>query len=115
MRQAIITKYLGPTNNRGSRIKATCAAKSVTVGYKSELSSSENHRQAAQKLADSLNWGNYSLGGSLPDGRYCFIQNTAATLADACLEWASESRNHGGNPYCYKFVKLAEEVKGNES
>ena len=26
MRQAIVTKYLGPTNTRGSRVKATAAA-----------------------------------------------------------------------------------------
>lgn len=31
MKQAIVTKFLGPTNYRGSRVKATCQAGSVTI------------------------------------------------------------------------------------
>lgn len=31
MRQAISTKYIGPTNYRSARVKASCEAGSVTV------------------------------------------------------------------------------------
>lgn len=31
--QAITSKYLGPTNTKGSRIKAECTAGSITMGY----------------------------------------------------------------------------------
>ena len=49
--QAIITKYLPATNTRGSRIKATAYAGSVTVAWDHSLSShADNYRQAAMAL-----------------------------------------------------------------
>jgi hypothetical protein len=54
---AIQTKFLGPTNFRGSRIKATAMdnfsdgrAISVTIGYDHALNGDANHRVAAEKL-----------------------------------------------------------------
>jgi len=54
---AIQTKFLGPTNFRGARIKATAMdsyrderVMSVTVGYDHALNGDENHRVAAEKL-----------------------------------------------------------------
>ena len=32
-RQAIVTKYLGPTKSRGSRVKATASAGSITLAW----------------------------------------------------------------------------------
>lgn len=49
--QAIETRYLGPTNTKGSRIKATAWAGSVTLPYNSELNVDQNHRAAAMALA----------------------------------------------------------------
>jgi hypothetical protein len=58
MRQSIITKYMGPTNFRGSRIKATSTGgHSKTVSYQYELSADDNHRRAARELILLLNWG----------------------------------------------------------
>lgn len=70
MIQAISTKYLGPTNNRGSRIKATCAAKSIVVSYKSELSLPQNYENAARSLMQSLGWDKTSdiVSGYTKDG-----------------------------------------------
>ncbi|NBV78014.1 hypothetical protein EBR66_07650 [bacterium] len=48
--QAIVTKYLGATNSRGSRIKATCEAGSATVAYDYGLSDYERHKQACDAL-----------------------------------------------------------------
>jgi hypothetical protein len=54
---AIQTKFLGPTNFRGSRIKATAMDSysdervlSVTIGYDHALNGDANHRVAAEKL-----------------------------------------------------------------
>lgn len=78
--QAIQTKYIGPTNTRGSRIKAWCDAGSVTIGYPHELSGQAVYRAAAEALADKLGWNtpHYAklLGGALPNnGGYCFVFN----------------------------------------
>ena len=78
--QAIQTKYLCPTNKRGARIKATCAAGSIIIDYPHELSGQACHRKAAEALVSKLDWlhPNYGglLGGCLPNGDYCFVFNS---------------------------------------
>ena len=54
--QAITTKFLGPTNARGSRIKASAYAGSITIGYAHELNNEENHRAAAVALCEKFGW-----------------------------------------------------------
>ncbi len=54
--QAIVTKYLGPTNTRGSRIVARCDAGSVSFPYPHELSGEECHAAAALALCRKLGW-----------------------------------------------------------
>jgi hypothetical protein len=54
--QCIKTKYLGPTNNLGARIKASCDAKSKLFAWDYGLGIEENHLQAAEMLRDSLGW-----------------------------------------------------------
>lgn len=78
--QAIQTKYLGPTNTRGSRIKATCAAGSLTIPYPHELDQGQSaHRKAAEALAAKLGWLNHGvlLGGQLPDHSHVFVFDNA--------------------------------------
>lgn len=79
--QAIQTRYLSPTNSRGARIKATCAAGSITISYPYELSGQAVHRKAAEALVNKLGWNDphYGglLGGCLPNGDYCFVFNSA--------------------------------------
>lgn len=72
--QAIETRYLGPTNHRGARIKATTASGiSKTVPYDHALSGMACHWEAARALAESLGWsaGEY-VGGGTKSG-YVFI------------------------------------------
>lgn len=66
-RQAITTKFLGPTNSRGSRIKATAAAGSVTVSYDHALNTDDNHSAAAKALAAKYGWAGDWIGGGMPD------------------------------------------------
>jgi hypothetical protein len=49
--QAIETKYLGPTNTKGSRVKAKSPAGSVTISWDYGLNTRDNHRAAAEALA----------------------------------------------------------------
>lgn len=52
---AIITKYLGPTDTKGSRIKATLPDnRSVTVSYNPAVDSLDNHEEAAWTCADKF-------------------------------------------------------------
>lgn len=78
--QAIQTRYLCPTNSRGARIKATCAAGSITISYPHELSGQAVYRKAAEALVSKLGWNDphYGglLGGCLPNGDYCFVFNS---------------------------------------
>jgi len=78
MPQTIITRYLGPTNHRGSRIKATAWRASVTVPYPHELNSDRAHRAAAEalcaKLAEGEGVWNITAGADLPAGNgYAFV------------------------------------------
>ena len=72
MRQAIVTKYIGPTNHRGARIKATAFAGSATIPFDYELGIPAAHEAAARALADKFGWVGDMVGGSTLDG-YCFV------------------------------------------
>ena len=75
--QAIVTKYLGPTNTRGARIKATAQAGATYLSWDYALDTSANHRAAAIALANKFKWldhSDLSEGGSLPAGNgECFV------------------------------------------
>ncbi len=58
--QAIQTKYLGPTNFRGSRVKAMAQSGSVTVGWNDAYDTDDNHRNAALTLAKRLGWDHWT-------------------------------------------------------
>jgi hypothetical protein len=71
--QAIVTKFLGPTNSRGSRIKATASAASITVSYDHRLNPEQNHDAACRALVAKLGWNTEYYGlawsrGELPGG-----------------------------------------------
>lgn len=64
--QAIQTRYIGPTNTRGSRVKATAEAGSVTLSWDNALNATDNHRVAAETLARKYGWPTSMIGGALP-------------------------------------------------
>jgi len=71
--QAITTRYFGPTNVRGSRVKATCQAGSVTLHWDDALNADDNHLAAARALAAKFKWTGKWHAGGLPDGSYAFV------------------------------------------
>ncbi len=92
--QAIVTKYIGATNTRGSRIKAICARGSITISYPHGADATESHVIAAQELCNKFIaedvkeygseqgtfWGLPRLVGSMPDGNCCHVFVTKNTL-----------------------------------
>ena len=69
--QAIKTRYCGPTDTKGSRIRASCDGGSLYVSYDHALDPEENHCAAVKALCDKLCWDAARFfGGSLDSGRY---------------------------------------------
>jgi hypothetical protein len=74
MYQAIITKYIGPSNVRGSRVKAIASAGSITLHWNSALNPEQNHTAAARALALKFGWVAEYRGGGMPDDSgYAFV------------------------------------------
>jgi hypothetical protein len=71
--KAIITKYIGPTDTKGSRIKASDEdGHSITISYPHELSGEAVHRKAAEALCQKMNWKGTMVSGSLRNA-YVFV------------------------------------------
>jgi len=77
MSRAIITKYLGSTESRGSRIKATIVdyPQSLTIPWNYGEDAWANHLLAAKALAQETGWGGAWLGGTLGDGRWAWVRS----------------------------------------
>lgn len=71
--QAILSRYHGPGNVRGSRITAQCQAKRITVEYDDALNLDDNHRAAATKLILALGWHGHWCQGTIPSGDYVAV------------------------------------------
>jgi len=72
--QTITTKYLGATNYRGSRIKATTSSGiSNTVSWDYEKSTIKNHERAIHELNLKLSWDGELVGGSPDDSGDSYI------------------------------------------
>jgi len=52
--QAIVTRYVSPTNTRGSRMKAECNRGSITIPFPQECSYEMANVAAAQALCDKF-------------------------------------------------------------
>jgi len=66
--QTITTKYLGPTNTKGSRIKASCEGGSITVSLDYGVEIEQDYMKAAKALKDKMNWSGEMIGGHTKDG-----------------------------------------------
>lgn len=72
--KTITTKYLGATNYRGSRIKATTSSGiSKIVSYDYALNSTPNHENAVHELNKKLGWSGEMIQGSPNDSGDSFI------------------------------------------
>ena len=74
--KAIETKYLGPTNFRGSRIKVTDGDNSMILGMNDALDVDDNHDQAALAFFNDLGWhGKLIRGGTKRGYVYVFAHD----------------------------------------
>lgn len=73
--QAIQVRYLGATNTKGARIKATCEGGSLTESRDYSLDSTEQAERLAYELAnEKLNWNVKKLvGGTFNNVDYFVI------------------------------------------
>ena len=74
MNEAIVTKYRGATDSRGSRIVAkACGGLRVSIPYPYNLSGEAVHEAAALALMSKAGWTGKLIAGYMPDGGYVFI------------------------------------------
>lgn len=79
--KAILTRYKGPTNARGSRIIATAeGGHRLTVPY--DYGASNPHEVAARALCERLGWTGTLVSGGLPNGDtvWCFTHGETITV-----------------------------------
>lgn len=75
----IRTRYIGPTDTKGARIRATDGVRQVTIPYPYELDTEDAHAEAAAKLLDILHEHEeerveYAVARSTKDDGYCFYR-----------------------------------------
>ena len=66
MRQAIVTKYIGAGERRGSRIKAVAAAGVLFMPFDDGMDVEDNHVAAAKALALKYGWKGRFIAGGMP-------------------------------------------------
>ncbi len=76
--QAILTRYHGATNTKGSRLSASAAAGRIYMPYDHAHDGEANHKLAARVLMSKLGWTfgrGYTdiIGGCLPSGDYAWV------------------------------------------
>ena len=76
---SIATKFLGPTNSRGARIKATTGSgRSLTIPYDYELGD-KSHSKAALELARKFGWSGSLIEGHTEHGNV-YVFSTGETF-----------------------------------
>jgi hypothetical protein len=81
--KAIRTKYIGPSNVKGSRLSATTGERGqrLIMSWPSELNSGEAHARGARALADKMGWKTELIGGGFPDGTMVWVFKTSPDIA----------------------------------
>ncbi len=67
---AIVTKFLGATNYKPSRVKATANGNTTTVGFHVGLNEDmfDPYRRAAEALCKKMDWKGDLIGGAVDNG-----------------------------------------------
>jgi hypothetical protein len=74
MNEAIVTKYHGATDTRGSRVTATaCGGLKVSIPYPHDLNGEAVHMAAAAALMAKAGGKGKLVAGLMPTGGYVFI------------------------------------------
>lgn len=77
--KAIITKYHGPTDRRGSRVSATDTDRNrITIPYDDELRHDDAYAAAAIALCKKMGWKGKLIGGGTKTGMVFVFANSDA-------------------------------------
>jgi hypothetical protein len=77
--KAIVTKYHGPSNTKGSRISASDGdGNRITIGYHDADNTDLNHARAALALCEKMGWDKperkqHIVGGWIKGGEYAWV------------------------------------------
>lgn len=81
MAKSIFTKYIGPTDHRGSRVKAADRdGNSIIISYDVSVSSDEAHDKAFLALINKMGWHGEYVAGYLGKGRVYVDTTTSSTF-----------------------------------
>jgi hypothetical protein len=98
--KAIVTRYHGATNTRGSRITATDEdGNRITISYPYELSGEAVHRAAADALCAKMYWSGRLTGASFKRG-YVFVFTVTTDAVIRLMAALTRGGKFRGNPYC---------------
>lgn len=87
MAKAIVTKYIGPTNHRGARIRVKAEGlPSMLVSWDDALYIDANHTAAAKQFALKHEWSGQWCGGGMPDQTgNCYVRLPTFFDGDNCF------------------------------
>ena len=101
MRQAISTRYIGPTNTQGSRVKAIARKRegnlseiSLADNWDQSASVEENHARVAKLLAARMDWAGLWIGGGSPENSGFVFVNIGDTVSPGVMLWHKEDRDY---------------------
>lgn len=105
--RSIFTKYIPPTNVRGSRYKAWDSDNhfKVTLSADDALSSQENHARVAQALKDKAGWKGRMICGDTNVGIVCIFEENGYKLNPISEKTAHKLRKTAPGT----FAKLTDE------
>jgi hypothetical protein len=118
----IVTRYLGPTNHHGSRIKATHKhdskiTKQVTINWDSSLESQANHQAAAKQLLNQWGYDNNLMIVGCGWDHDCYYWLTSSTnittnntLANLRHRVNQLIENQGEDAPCAAFIFTNDDV-----
>lgn len=72
--KAILTRYHGPTNVKGSRVSAQAEkGQRIIIPVDHALGIDTNHMLAARGLRTKMGWSGKLIGGTLGSGDMCWV------------------------------------------
>jgi len=83
--QAILTKFLPPTDHKPAMVKAYAEAGSVTLNWEHGWDAEDNHRTAVLRLIDKMGWDFVPVMGATSEG-YAAVNLKEPPMMDDCRQ-----------------------------
>lgn len=113
--QAIRTKYIGPSNVKGSRIQAKCEARTIYLSYDCALSEDENHKSACTALVRAMGWdvdGYSDMVGGVFDNAHYWVFDEKRLQALRGMVNSIRAATWTGSPWAHAEFKAAVKTIG---